>query len=174
MLKSITDWLEDRTGVVSALHHFLYEDIPDSAGWHQVLGSVALFAFLTQVVTGILLSFNYAPTPGDAYSSVRYIVLANAGRPCCSWRGRVGHRTDFKDVCNTSMAHGASSRNWSAPAGAAEQGSSIALSSDGNTALVGGNDDDRPHDLGGRRQGPDSGGAQLHGARSSISSRPRS
>src|SRR5579862_3275035 len=79
MLKSITDWLEDRTGVVSALHHFLYEDIPDSAGWHQVLGSVALFAFLTQVVTGILLSFNYAPTPGDSYSSVRYIVLELTG-----------------------------------------------------------------------------------------------
>jgi ubiquinol-cytochrome c reductase cytochrome b subunit len=74
MLQSVLDWLEDRTGIRSAVHHFLYEDIPDSAGWHQVLGSVALFAFLTQSVTGILLAFNYAPTPGDAYSSLRYIV----------------------------------------------------------------------------------------------------
>ncbi|HLX42899.1 MAG TPA: cytochrome b N-terminal domain-containing protein, partial [Bryobacteraceae bacterium] len=81
MLRNILNWLEDRTGVESAIKHFLYEDIPDSAGWHQVLGSVALFAFLTQFVTGILLAFNYAPTPGDAYDSLRYIVTElTAGR----------------------------------------------------------------------------------------------
>jgi len=81
MLRNILDWLEHRTGIESAVKHFLYEDIPDSAGWHQVLGSVALFAFLTQFVTGILLAFNYAPTPGDAYDSLRYIVTElTAGR----------------------------------------------------------------------------------------------
>src|SRR5262249_50368168 len=66
-------------GVATAIHHFLYEDIPDSAGWHQVLGSVALFAFMTQVVTGILLAFNYAPTPGDAYDSLKYIMTELTG-----------------------------------------------------------------------------------------------
>jgi ubiquinol-cytochrome c reductase cytochrome b subunit len=79
MVKSILNWLEDRTGIESAVKHFLYEDIPDSAGWHQVLGSVAMFAFLTQFVTGILLAFNYAPTPGDAYDSLRYIVTELTG-----------------------------------------------------------------------------------------------
>jgi quinol-cytochrome oxidoreductase complex cytochrome b subunit len=79
MLKSILNWLEDRTGIESAIKHFLYEDIPDSAGWHQVLGSVAMFAVLTQFVTGILLAFNYAPTPGDAYDSLRYIVVELTG-----------------------------------------------------------------------------------------------
>jgi len=79
MLKKILDWLEDRTGVASAIHHFLYEDIPDSSGWHQVLGSVAMFAFLTQATTGLLLAFNYAPTPGDAYDSLRYIVTELTG-----------------------------------------------------------------------------------------------
>lgn len=79
MLRPILDWLEERTGVESAVKHFLYEDIPDSAGWHQVLGSVALFAFLVQVFTGILLAFNYAPTPGDAYDSLRYIVTELTG-----------------------------------------------------------------------------------------------
>jgi len=79
MLRKILDWLEDRTGVESAVKHFLYEDIPDSAGWHQVLGSVALFAFLVQAFTGILLAFNYAPTPGDAYDSLRYIVTELTG-----------------------------------------------------------------------------------------------
>jgi len=74
MLRSVIDWLEERTGVESAVKHFLYEDVPASAGWHQVLGSVALFAFLVQVFTGILLALNYAPTPGEAYNSLRYIV----------------------------------------------------------------------------------------------------
>ncbi len=78
-MRPILDWLEERTGVESAIKHFLYEDIPDSAGWHQVLGSVALFAFLTQAFTGILLAFNYAPTPGDAYDSLRYIVTELTG-----------------------------------------------------------------------------------------------
>jgi ubiquinol-cytochrome c reductase cytochrome b subunit len=79
MLKSILNWLEERTGIESAVKHFLYEDIPDSSGWHQVLGSVAMFAFMTQAVTGILLALNYAPTPGDAYDSLRYVVTELTG-----------------------------------------------------------------------------------------------
>jgi ubiquinol-cytochrome c reductase cytochrome b subunit len=81
MIRGILDWLEDRTGLESAIKHFLYEDIPDSSGWHQVFGSVAIFAFLVQVVTGILLACNYAPTPGEAYDSLRYILTqVTAGR----------------------------------------------------------------------------------------------
>src|SRR6202041_957273 len=79
MLRGVIDWLEERTGIESAIHHFLYEDVPASAGWHQVLGSVALFAFLTQVFTGILLALNYAPTPGEAYNSLGYIVTEVTG-----------------------------------------------------------------------------------------------
>jgi ubiquinol-cytochrome c reductase cytochrome b subunit len=74
-----SSWIDDRTGIISALRHFLDEDIPGSSGWHQVLGSVAVFSFLVQVVTGILLAFNYAPTPGEAYSSVRYIATEITG-----------------------------------------------------------------------------------------------
>lgn len=79
MVRSIIDWLEHRTGLETALRHFLYEDIPASAGWHQVLGSVALFSFMIQVLTGVLLAFNYAPTPGDAHSSVQYIMTEVTG-----------------------------------------------------------------------------------------------
>ena len=61
------------------MQHFLGEEIPASSGWHQVFGSVALFCFLTQAFTGILLAFNYAPTPGDAYNSLRYIVTELTG-----------------------------------------------------------------------------------------------
>ena len=58
-------WLDHRTGVETAVRNFLYEKIPDSSGWRQVFGSVALFLFLVQAFTGALLAFNYAPTPGD-------------------------------------------------------------------------------------------------------------
>jgi ubiquinol-cytochrome c reductase cytochrome b subunit len=79
--KSVSDWLEHRTGVQNAVRTFMYEDIPQSSGWHQVFGSVALFMFMVQAFTGIMLAFNYAPTPGDAYNSLRYILTeVTAGR----------------------------------------------------------------------------------------------
>ena len=78
-MRRIVDWLEHRTGIESLIKHFLYEDIPASSGWKQIFGSVALFSFLLQVATGILLAFNYAPTPGDSYNSVRYIMSELTG-----------------------------------------------------------------------------------------------
>ncbi len=78
-MRRLIDWLENRTGIETAVRSFLYEDIPASSGWHQAFGSVAVFAFLMQVFTGILLAFNYAPTPGDAYNSLRYIVTELTG-----------------------------------------------------------------------------------------------
>src|SRR5579871_1526842 len=68
------DHLDDRTGLPAGIRHFLFEEIPASSGWHQVFGSVALFLILVQFFTGIMLSLNYAPTPGEAYNSLRYIV----------------------------------------------------------------------------------------------------
>ena len=74
MLKKVLDVIDQRTGVISAIDYFLEEEIPASAGWHQVFGSVCLFAFLLQVVTGLLMAVNYAPTPGEAWESLRYVV----------------------------------------------------------------------------------------------------
>ncbi len=78
-MRTVIDWLENRTGIESAVKSFLYEDIPASAGWHQIIGSMALFFFVIQVFTGALLAFNYAPTPGEAYNSVKYIMTEVTG-----------------------------------------------------------------------------------------------
>jgi ubiquinol-cytochrome c reductase cytochrome b subunit len=78
-MKPVLDWLEERTGIGTLVHHALYEDVPQSSGWKHVLGSVALFSFLIQVVTGILLAFNYAPTPGEAYNSLKFILTELTG-----------------------------------------------------------------------------------------------
>ena len=77
--EKLTHWVEHRTGLESAVKNFLYEDIPASSGWHQVLGSVALFLFLLQAFTGVLLAFNYAATPGEAYNSLKYIITQLTG-----------------------------------------------------------------------------------------------
>jgi ubiquinol-cytochrome c reductase cytochrome b subunit len=77
MRKTFGQFIEEfdhRTGLHTALRTFLYEEIPASSGWHQVFGSVALFLILIQFFTGAMLAFNYAPTPGDAYNSLRYIL----------------------------------------------------------------------------------------------------
>jgi ubiquinol-cytochrome c reductase cytochrome b subunit len=72
---------DHRTGLHTALRKFLYEEIPQSSGWHQIFGSVALFLILIQFFTGAMLAFNYAATPGDAYNSLRYILTeVTAGR----------------------------------------------------------------------------------------------
>ncbi|MBE7545180.1 MAG: cytochrome b N-terminal domain-containing protein [Bryobacteraceae bacterium] len=78
-LARLGHWLDDRTGLPAALRQFLDEEIPASSGWHQVLGSVALFLFLTQAFTGALLALNYAPAPGEAYHSIRYIMSEVTG-----------------------------------------------------------------------------------------------
>ncbi|HTX37077.1 MAG TPA: cytochrome b N-terminal domain-containing protein [Bryobacteraceae bacterium] len=78
---NFNDWLDHRTGIHTAARNFLYEEIPASSGWRQVFGSVAIFLFFVQAFTGVLLAVNYAPTPGDAYNSLRYILTElTAGR----------------------------------------------------------------------------------------------
>src|SRR6266481_2702670 len=78
-MRKVIDWVEHRTGLETAIKNFLYEDIPASSGWHQIIGSTAVFFFIIQVFTGGLLAFNYAPTPGDSYNSVKYIMTALTG-----------------------------------------------------------------------------------------------
>jgi ubiquinol-cytochrome c reductase cytochrome b subunit len=78
-MKALLTWIEDRTGLHSALQHFLDEEIPASSGWKQVFGSVAMFLFFTQALTGILLGMNYGPTPGEAHDSIRFIMRELTG-----------------------------------------------------------------------------------------------
>ncbi len=79
VLQRVKNWADHRTGIETGVRNFLYENIPASSGWRQVFGSVAMFLFMLQALTGILLAFNYAPTPGDAYNSLRYIITELTG-----------------------------------------------------------------------------------------------
>ena len=72
--KLITDWMEDRTGIVTQLEHALYEPVPKRGAWLYTLGSATLFLITLQFLTGILLLFYYVPTTDHAWNSVYFIM----------------------------------------------------------------------------------------------------
>ncbi|HTX59423.1 MAG TPA: cytochrome b N-terminal domain-containing protein [Verrucomicrobiae bacterium] len=69
------NWLESRTGFVSLTKEFLTEDVPGGASYWYVFGSATLFAMIVQIVTGIFLTFFYAPSAATAWESTRAIYL---------------------------------------------------------------------------------------------------
>jgi len=66
-------WIEQRTGLVSQTVDFLTEDVPGGASYWYVFGSATLFAMILQFVTGIFLTFYYAPSAATAWESTKYI-----------------------------------------------------------------------------------------------------
>jgi ubiquinol-cytochrome c reductase cytochrome b subunit len=69
-------WFERRTGVARLVGPIARHRVPKTgkAGWFFVFGSATLFAFLTQVVTGIGLATTYVSSTSDAYNSLNYIT----------------------------------------------------------------------------------------------------
>ena len=62
------NWLDHRTGYRTVMHAALYEHIPGGARWRYVWGSTLVFAFATQVVTGLLLWMAYSPSSQTAWA----------------------------------------------------------------------------------------------------------
>lgn len=69
------NWIERRTGFVSMTKDFLTEDIPGGASYWYVFGSATLFAMILQIVTGIFLTFFYAPSAATAWESTRSMYM---------------------------------------------------------------------------------------------------
>jgi ubiquinol-cytochrome c reductase cytochrome b subunit len=69
------NWIEKRTGFVSMTMDFLTEDVPGGASYWYVFGSATLFAMIVQIVTGIFLTFYYAPSAMTAWESTRAMYL---------------------------------------------------------------------------------------------------
>lgn len=72
-------WLDLRVGVGSLMHEALDEPIPGGARWAYVFGSVLLFLFISQTITGVFLALYYAPTADHAHTTVAYIVKEVTG-----------------------------------------------------------------------------------------------
>lgn len=70
---SVLTWIEQRTGIVSQTADFLTEDVPGGASYWYAFGSATIFAMILQIVTGIFLTFYYAPSSVSAWESTNYI-----------------------------------------------------------------------------------------------------
>ena len=70
---AVVDWLDERIGIRSLIAASLHVVIPRSAHTFY-LGGITLFLFMSQAITGILLSLYYQPTPESAYNSILYIM----------------------------------------------------------------------------------------------------
>lgn len=78
-MKQLLDWLDDRTGFRDIVKDALYEKIPGGARWRYVWGSTLVFAFVTQMITGIFLWMSYSPSSRTAWESVYYIQYEMQG-----------------------------------------------------------------------------------------------
>jgi len=79
LLGRLGDFFDDRTGYRALLHEALFESVPGGARWRYVWGSTLVFAFVTQLVTGLVLWSGYAPGAQTAWESVYYIQHEMAG-----------------------------------------------------------------------------------------------
>jgi quinol-cytochrome oxidoreductase complex cytochrome b subunit len=73
MATRLADWLDERFDWRKVWAAIFLRKIPH-VNWAYTLGSATLFAASIQVVTGILLTLYYVPTPDHAYDSVVFIT----------------------------------------------------------------------------------------------------
>jgi len=75
-MSRVAVWLKERLPVSGEqLRELTNEPVPNHLKlWWFCLGGTPAYLFVVQMVTGILLSFYYQPSPSTAYESVRYIT----------------------------------------------------------------------------------------------------
>jgi quinol-cytochrome oxidoreductase complex cytochrome b subunit/mono/diheme cytochrome c family protein len=78
-MNSLLDWFDSRTGFRHLMHEGLYENVPGGARFRYVTGSMLVFAFVTQAVTGMFLWMAYSPSSQTAYESVWWIQYRMTG-----------------------------------------------------------------------------------------------
>jgi menaquinol-cytochrome c reductase cytochrome b subunit len=81
---SLVDWLDSRTGIRTARKHLL--DEPTAAGRRLVVRhrQHPADAARVQLITGVVLTMYYVPSPEFAYDSVFYIMNSVAFGRCCA------------------------------------------------------------------------------------------
>jgi len=73
MLKYLYQWLDERIKLKPIQIKLLEEPIPGGASWIYVYGSITLFLFVLQLISGMFLAIYYNPSPNHAYDSILYI-----------------------------------------------------------------------------------------------------
>jgi len=74
-MSGVGRWLRERLPVEWIVGHLREKRVPQHrhSGWY-LFGGLALFFFIVQAITGLLLLVYYSPTPATAYESVEFIT----------------------------------------------------------------------------------------------------
>lgn len=67
-------WLDERLDLGPVRMALLDEPIPGGASWIYIFGSITLFFFVLQMVTGMFLAIYYSPSTEHAHVSIQYIM----------------------------------------------------------------------------------------------------
>lgn len=73
MAARLGSWLDERLGWRQAWETIFLRKVP-KVNWLYTFGSATLFVAAIQIITGILLTIYYVPTPDHAYDSVQFIT----------------------------------------------------------------------------------------------------
>lgn len=73
MTSKIMNWLDERLGLTEMYDSILDRKVPKVNFWFT-LGSLSLFLFVMQGITGVFLMIYYVPSPDHAFESVEYIM----------------------------------------------------------------------------------------------------
>ncbi len=88
--KKIRAWFEKRydlKAIEGPLDYQLRKPLPKHISWFHTLGSLSLFLFISQILTGILLLIYYRPTANEAFESIKFIMT----KPYMGWLYRQIH-----------------------------------------------------------------------------------
>ncbi|HEX2733486.1 MAG TPA: cytochrome b N-terminal domain-containing protein [Polyangiaceae bacterium] len=68
----LAGWIDERTGVLSALSRLAYAPLVGGARLRHVLPGVLLYLFIQEAVLGLVMSIYFSPTATGAWASVAY------------------------------------------------------------------------------------------------------
>ncbi len=72
-LRQLQEWLEQRTGLLSAWQKAASRAVPGGASLWHAFPSVLLFLFAQEVVLGVVMAMYYSPSSAGAWASVAYL-----------------------------------------------------------------------------------------------------
>jgi len=79
MMKRVLAWLDERTGLGRFAEACLFQNLPGGSRWRYVWGTLVVYVFLLQAITGFFLWTGYSPSTQTAWESIHHIQSEMAG-----------------------------------------------------------------------------------------------
>ena len=73
MFAGTKGWIEERLHLQPAAERVMDHPVPRHITWLHCFGGLTFFTFIIQVVTGVIMTFFYIPSPDHATDSVAYL-----------------------------------------------------------------------------------------------------